>query len=220
MTRAQLRTAVRELAGRPASYARLSDDQIDAYAVEGMTRLAEETLPPSLVDTVTITTANGTASYAVGTTPLRIILLVLSGNVLDQVTTRAIYSTIPTWESASVGTPTHWWRQGIDASGNPKVTLYPCPGSTMSIKAVVLKRPAVLPSSGEILEWTLLEQQAIANYAAWRHLRCKTEADGSNHAELLMADFNAIRDLYARINGVDSYASDESDAQRRARGMQ
>jgi len=207
MTRAELRTQVYELTGRPSTYARLSTTQIDEYINEGMMRLAQETLPPSLIDFVTIATANGTSVYEVTGNPLRITSIVYGGVVLEPTTLQRLYAAVPGWQSASTGTPTHWLPLGRGATGYLQYKLYPTPSAVANATVGVLKKPGALPTSGEILEWDELEQYALAYYGAWRHLQCKTEADQDGHADKMLANFNAIVDMYRRNNSVDSVNS-------------
>lgn len=214
MTRAELRAQVYELTGRPSDYTRLTTTQIDEYVNEGAQRMAQETLPPSLVDFVSFNTANGTSTYAVTGSPLRVVSLQVGGNILTPITLQRLYVQVPGFQSASNGTPTHWISLGRDGTtGSTSVRLYPTPSSTLSVSAAVLKKPAAMPTSGEILEWDELEQFGLAYYAAWRHLQNKTEVDGDDHAGKMMANFMAIVDMYRRINSVDSYNSQEAGAQ-------
>lgn len=213
MTRAELRTQVYELTGRPSTYARLSTTQIDEYVNEGMIRLAQETLPPALLDILSINTANNTANYETTGNPLRIVSIAVGGNVLEATTLQRLYASVPGWQSASTGTPTHWMNYGRGATGYLQYKLWPTPSSTAAASVVVLKTPAAMPSSGEILEWDELCQYGLAYFAAWRHLQNKTEVDSDGHAEKMLQNFNTIVDMYRRINGVESFNSQESQLQ-------
>jgi hypothetical protein len=213
VTRAELRTLVYELVGRPSTYARLTTTQIDAYVAEGMMRFAQETLPPSLVDFVTVALASGTASYAITGSPLRILSVAVSGVPLTPTTLQRLYVTYPAFQSASNATPTHWMAMLRDASGNPKLTFYPTPDATVNASVAVLKKPAALPSSGSILEWDDLEQHAFAYFAAWRHFQNKTEQDQDDFAAKMLANYKDIEGNYRRYNSLDSFVTQESLSQ-------
>lgn len=214
MTRAELRTMVYELTGRPSDYARLSTTQIDDYAYSGAVRLAQETLPASLLDFVTVTTANGTSTYKVTGNPLRVVSAQVGGVVLTPITIQRLYTARPDWQSTSNGTPTHWLSLGRDGvDGSPNIRLWPTPGSVLSVSVMVLKKPATLPSSGEILEWDRIEQEALAYYAAYRHLSNKAETDQDGTKDAMLKAFQDIVDMYRRLNGVDSFNSQEAGVQ-------
>lgn len=211
MTSAELRTAVRDLTGRPASYARLTDAQIDAYVAEGATRFAQETLPPGLLDSVSINTSNGVSTYEVSGNPLRVVSAFISGEPLVLITSQRLFVSHPAWPGAASATPTHFFLVGRDAtSGNPKLRLWPTPNATMAMTVTVLKKPSALPGSGEILEWDLLEQNAFADFDAHKHLSLKTEVDQDNARDVFKARFDSTVDLYRRINDVDSYHSQKA----------
>lgn len=214
MTRAELRTLVYDLTGRPTTYSRLTTTQIDEYLNEAAMRFAQETLPPSLLDTVSFNTVNGTHTYEVTGIPLRVVSVALAAAPLTQTTLQRLAVSYPAWSSAASGTPTHWFPIGRDGTtGSTKVRLWPTPGSTLAATATVLKKPAALPSSGEILEWDELECYGFAYFAAWRHLSCKTEVDEDGAKDTFRQNFDAMLEQYRRINGVESYQSQEAGVQ-------
>ena len=183
--------------------------------------MAQESLPPSLVDFVTVNTSSGTASYEVGTTPLRILSVQIGGAVLIPTTLQRLYVSHPAWQSASNATPTHWIAMGVGAvTGNPKITLWPTPNATLAASVGVLKKPAALPSSGEILEWSDLEALGLAYYSAWRHLSLKTEVDQEGVRDLFKQNFDAIVERQRRLNSVESFNSQESGVQMGWRSQQ
>ena len=214
MTRAELRALVYELTGRPSTYARLSTSQIDSYAMEGMMRFAQETLPPSLIDFVSLSLSNGTATYTVSGSPLRILSIQVSGTPLIPTTLQRLYVEAPGFQSASNAAPTHWMPMGRDGStGSSVVRLYPTPSSSLTASVAVLKKPAALPASGSILEWDELEQQAFAYFAAWRHFQNKTEQDQGSFGKMMMENYKELESNYRRYNSTGSFDSQDALSQ-------
>jgi len=214
VTRAELRTLVYELTGRPSSYPRLSTTQIDAYVASGMMRFAQETLPPALIDFVSLSLVNGTDTYTVSGLPLRILSIQIGGVPLTVTTLQRLYVEVPGFQSASNATPTHWMQMGKDGTtGSSRVRFYPTPNTSLTASVAVLKKPAALPSSGSIVEWDELEQEAFAYFAAWRHFQNKTEADQGGFGQAMMANFDKLVNDYRRYNSLESYVSQESTSQ-------
>jgi len=211
LTRTELRTLVYELTGRPSTYARLTTTQIDAYVAEGMMRFAQETLAPALIDFVTVSTASGTPIYTVTGSPLRILSIQIGGTLLTPTTLQRLYAAYPAFQSASNATPTHWMLMGRDGtSGSSVVRLYPTPNATLSASIAVLKKPAALPSSGSILEWDELEQQAFAYFAAWRHFQNKSEQDKDGFSKMMMDNYQNLESQYRRYNSLGSFESQDA----------
>lgn len=214
MTRAELRALVYELTGRPSSYPRLTTTQIDAYLASGAMRFAQETLPPALVDFVSLSLTSGTATYTVSGSPLRILSIQIGGVPLTPTTLQRLYVEVPGFQSASNATPTHWLQMGRDAStGSSKVTFYPTPNASLTASVAVLKKPAAIPSSGSIVEWDDLEQEAFAYFAAWRHFQNKTEVDQGGFGKMMMENFERLVGEYRRYNSLDSFVGQESTSQ-------
>lgn len=211
MTRAELRTLVYELVGRPSTYARLSTTQIDAYVAEGMMRFAQETLTPALIDFVSVALSSGTPTYTVSGSPLRLLSIQVSGAPLIPTTLQRLYVAAPAFQSALNAAPTHWMSMGRDGStGSSVVRLYPTPNASLTASVAVLKKPAALPSSGSILEWDDLEQQAFAYFAAWRHFQNKTEQDQSGFAKTMMENYSQLESQYRRYNSLESFNSQDA----------
>jgi len=211
LTRAELRTLVYELVGRPSTYARLSATQVDAYVAEGMMRFAQETLTPALIDFVSVSLTSGTPTYTVSGSPLRILSIQVSGVPLTPTTLQRLYVAVPGFQSASNAAPTHWMTMGRDGStGSSVVRLYPTPGSSLTASVAVLKKPAALPSSGSILEWDELEQQAFAYFAAWRHFQNKQEQDKDGFAKMMLDNYQSLESQYRRYNSLESFQSQDA----------
>lgn len=214
MTRAELRTLVYELTGRPSTYPRLTTTQIDAYVAEGMMRFAQETLSPALIDFVSVSLTTGVATYTVSGSPLRILSIQVGGTPLTQTTLQRLYVEDPGFQSASNAAPREWMTIGRDGStGSSKVRLYPAPSADSTASVAVLKKPAALPSSGAILEWDDLELQAFAYFAAWRHFQNKTEADQGEFSAKMMANYEKLESQYRRYNSLGSFDSQDAISQ-------
>lgn len=217
MTTAELRTLVYDLTGRPSTYARLTSAQVDSYVREGMFDLAVQTFTPSLLDVSTFSTVNGTSTYSLAGNPLRVASMSLGGLTLKDTNISRLIVESPGFNSASTGSPTHWFLIGRGTSGESKVRLWPTPNATLTVTVVSLRAPAALPGSGQILEWDEFEQYALAYYAAWRHLSCKTEIDGDQSRNEYLSRYSTMADTIRRGYSLNSFGSKISSDEREAR---
>lgn len=170
MTAPELRDEIRKTLGFPDSFVDLSDPVIDRLTDEGFAVLANNLIPGRLMSAISVPLSAGVDAYVITGQPKRVIACNLAGVFLQPYTLTRLEREAPTWSTAANATPSKYWLEGVeDATGNPKIRLYPKPTSgTLTVS--VLQRPRTLSSwgSGEVAQWDELAQFAVIFFAAWR----------------------------------------------------
>ena len=174
--------------------------QVGDFVNESKTWLENAWNWSALRDQIQVTTSASTAQYT----------LTGSGNrfsteiVADATNNCVLRSKSVAWLKAtnlqtttSEGVPVYYIYDGVDASGDTKVSLYPTPGGTYTINFDVFQRTADLSTASETV---LLPTQPLIDYAYALAAEERGDTGGGSEISLFMRAQRSIGDAIAHDN--------------------
>jgi hypothetical protein len=182
--------------------------QVGAYVNEAKTIVENAWNWSALRDENQVTTADGTAQYTLTGSANRIGVDIVTDatnkNVLRQRSVGWLKS--KTLQSGvSTGAPVYYVLDGVDASGDTTVTLYPTPDGVYTINFEVFQRSADFTTASQA---TFIPSQPIIDYAYALAAEERGDAGGPESLTLYARAQRSLGDAVAHDAGLDSASTD------------